>query len=104
MNTEQERAAFEAWANGRCELHLVNPAGKYSSAITQFAWEAYQAGQAALEAAREDAERYRLLRRKVCIAGGEFHILNLGPRYIAPDAAVELDAAIDAALAKVGAA
>jgi hypothetical protein len=50
MNTEQERADFEAWANGRCELHLVNPAGRYSSATTQFAWEAYQAGRAALTA------------------------------------------------------
>lgn len=47
MNTEQERAEFEAWANGRCELHLVNSAGRYSSATTQFAWEAYQAGRAA---------------------------------------------------------
>lgn len=49
-----------------------------------------------------DAERYRLLRRKVCIVGGKFHILNLDPRYIAPDAAVELDAAIDAAMRKEG--
>lgn len=48
-DTEQERAEFEAWANGRCELHLVNPAGRYSSATTQFAWEAYQAGRAALK-------------------------------------------------------
>lgn len=48
MLTDQKRAEFEAWANGRCELHLVNPAGRYSSAITQFAWEAYQAGRAAL--------------------------------------------------------
>lgn len=53
---------------------------------------------------RKDADRYRWLRRKVCIVGGKFHILNLDPRYIAPDAAVELDAAIDAELAKVGAA
>jgi hypothetical protein len=53
-----------------------------------------------IEALRADAERYRLLRRKVCIAGGEFHIINLDPRYIAPDAAVELDATIDAAIRK----
>lgn len=53
-DTEQERADFEAWANGRCELHLVNPAGRYSSATTQFAWEAYQAGRAALQS--QDAE------------------------------------------------
>jgi hypothetical protein len=65
MTPEQERAAFEAWANGRCELHLVNPAGRYSSATTKFAWEAYQAGRAALSAAQEDAldaARYRWLR------------------------------------------
>lgn len=47
-----------------------------------------------------DAERYRLLRRKVRLAGGEFHIRNLDPRYIAQDSAVELDAAIDQALGK----
>lgn len=47
---------------------------------------------------KEDATRYRVLRRKVCIAGGQFHILNLDPTYVAPDAAVELDAAIDSAL------
>ena len=64
MTNEQERAAFEAWANGRCELHLVNLAGRYSSAITQFAWEGYQAGRAALQSQdREDAERYRRLRK-----------------------------------------
>ena len=47
QSTEQERAAFESWANGRCELHLVNPAGRYSSTITQFAWEAWQAARRA---------------------------------------------------------
>ncbi len=47
----------------------------------------------------KDAARYRWLRRKVCIVGGKFHILNLDPRYIAPDAAIELDSAIDAAIA-----
>ena len=45
QTTDQERAEFEALANGRCELHLVNPAGRYSSAITQFAWEAWQAAR-----------------------------------------------------------
>lgn len=60
MKNTNDRADFEAWANGRCELHLVNPAGRYSSAITQFAWEAYQAGRSALQSQdREDAERYR---------------------------------------------
>jgi hypothetical protein len=61
--TNNQRDAFEAWANGRCELHLVNSAGIYSSAITQFAFEAYQAGRAALQSQdREDAVRYRWLR------------------------------------------
>lgn len=46
-----------------------------------------------------DAARYRKLRRKVCIAGGQFHILNLAPTYVAPDAAVELDSVLDAAIA-----
>ena len=45
-----------------------------------------------------DAARYRLLRRKVRLAGGEFHIRNLDPRYVGTDSAVELDAAIDQAL------
>lgn len=51
---------------------------------------------------RKDAERYRCLRRKVAIVGGdskaEFRILNLNPRYVAPKASIELDAAIDAAM------
>ena len=55
--------------------------------------------EARLRDAERDAFRYRTLRRKVSIAGGKFHILNLDPRYIAPDAAVELDATIDAAIA-----
>lgn len=61
MNTEQERADFEAWANGRCELHLVNPAGRYSSATTQFAWEAYQAGRAALQSQATEAFPCRIV-------------------------------------------
>lgn len=46
-----------------------------------------------------DAARYRALRRKVCIVDGQFHILNLAPTYVAPDSAIELDHAIDAAIA-----
>jgi hypothetical protein len=52
------------------------------------------------EAQEPDATRYRWLRKKVCIVGSPatFHILNLpSPTYVAPDAAVEFDAAIDAA-------
>ena len=46
-----------------------------------------------------DAARYRKVRRKVCIVGSQFHILNLAPTYVAPDAAVELDSVLDAAIA-----
>lgn len=49
-----------------------------------------------------DAERYRVARRKVCIVGDSFHVINLRPTYVAPDAAIEFDAAIDAAIAKAG--
>jgi hypothetical protein len=47
----------------------------------------------------EDAARYRLLRRKVAIAGSRFHILNLVP--LGPEQYPDegLDKAIDAARA-----
>jgi hypothetical protein len=49
------------------------------------------------EADREDAARYRFLRRKFAIVGEQFHAINLpSPTYVAPDAAIELDAVIDA--------
>lgn len=57
MTNEQERAAFEAWANGRCEWRLLNPAERYSSAITQFGWEADQAGRAAISAPAQQERR-----------------------------------------------
>lgn len=44
MNTEQERAAFEAWAQNSFELHR-HSAGEYSSNFTQTAWAAWQAGR-----------------------------------------------------------
>jgi hypothetical protein len=53
--------------------------------------------RAELVAARADAERYRVARAKVCIVGDAFHVINLRPTYVAPDAAIEFDAAIDAA-------
>lgn len=50
----------------------------------------------------KDAARYRLLRRNVCIVDRGFHVLNIRPTYVAPDAAIELDAVIDAALIAAG--
>lgn len=49
---------------------------------------------------RKDAERYRIARRKVCIVGDAFHIINVRPTYVAPDASIEFDSAIDAIAAK----
>lgn len=47
----------------------------------------------------QDAARYRYLRRKVAIAGGQFHFLNLpAPTFVAPSAAIELDAVLTAAI------
>lgn len=48
MNTEQERAEFEAWAQNSFDLHR-HSAGEYSSNLTQTAWAAWQAGRAALQ-------------------------------------------------------
>lgn len=55
---------------------------------------------AAVMELERDAKRYHLLRRKVCIVGDSFHVINIKPTYIAPDAAIELDSAIDADIAK----
>lgn len=52
------------------------------------------------ERLRKDAERYRLARRKIAIIASDFHVVNLRPRYVAPDAAIEFDAAIDEAMAE----
>lgn len=42
MNTEQERAAFEAWAEGKAELHKMT-SGEYSARPTRLARDAWQA-------------------------------------------------------------
>lgn len=62
----------------------------YAALVAQL--EEQRAVSARMEA---DARRYRLLRRKVAIAGGKFCILNLSPTYVAPDAGMELDAVLD---------
>lgn len=70
MNTEQQRAAFEAWFKGT-DRYLSNldfylmPDGKYEDDV-EATFEAYQAGRAALQSQdREDAERYRYLITKL---------------------------------------
>lgn len=63
MNTEQLRAEFEAWArNKNYDLDAVMLLSKppkfsrYANPATQDAWEAYQAGRAALQSQdRDDA-------------------------------------------------
>ena len=65
-------------------------------------WEAVDQRIAALEAEnaglRADAERYQFIRRKACIVGDAFHVINLPrPTYATPYAATALDEAIDAA-------
>jgi hypothetical protein len=39
----EQRERFEAWAAGRFELHWHVDAERYASAITQAAWESWQA-------------------------------------------------------------
>lgn len=56
MNTEQERAAFEAWAQNSFELHR-HSAGEYSSSFTQAAWAAWQA-RAALQSQPQETIAY----------------------------------------------
>lgn len=57
MNTEQERAEFEAWATSQWLVLQRTVHGEdYQDLRTQVAWEAYQAGRAALQSQdREDA-------------------------------------------------
>ena len=66
-DTEQLRAEFEAWFKETdhflSELDFcLMPDGRYEDDDVEVAWEAYQAGRAALQSQdREDAERYRYL-------------------------------------------
>ena len=55
MNIEQQ-AAFEAWTLGVYSLHK-NESGEYLSMVTHIAWEAYQAGRAALQSPEVQALR-----------------------------------------------
>ncbi|MEF3066344.1 hypothetical protein [Pandoraea apista] len=104
-----EREAFEAWyeaaampAEADWFKREADDPNEYAHGDTQSAWEGWQA-RAALSADggdRKDAERYRIVRHKVCIVGDAFHIINLRPTYVAPDAGAELDAVVDAIAAK----
>ena len=62
MNIEQERAAFEAFAskNGLCITHGDD---LYRSHVVGWMWRAWQACAALHSQDREDAERYRYLKR-----------------------------------------
>lgn len=98
MNTEQERADFEAWWDEEgCYL------GDLSDKAPMFA--AYQAGRAALQSQdREDAERYRYLRDSAQLFSHFGDIGNSGWCVMRRDHTIrrvltyngpELDAAID---------
>lgn len=94
LRTMERRLAFQQ----ACSPHTIDTLlVRLSDAES-----ALKARDAEIERLRGDAERYRTLRRKVCIVGSNFHIVNLAPTYVAPDAAVELDAAIDQARATGG--
>lgn len=63
MNTEQERAEFEAWAKGRgMTLHKASPCDGsppyYLDTASIAAWEAYQAGRAALQSQDRDDSQW----------------------------------------------
>ena len=64
MNTEQERAAFEAWAQNSFELHR-HSAGEYSSNFTQTAWAAWQA-RAALQSQDHPNRQGRVMDKLFC--------------------------------------
>ena len=94
-----ERALAELAAL-RADAEIGQRWNRDSSLETWFPYTAEELTRlrAELVAAREDAERYRVARAKVwCIVGDAFHVINLRPTYVAPDAAIEFDAAIDAA-------
>ena len=64
MNTEQERADFEAWYMREFGVYpRRNESGSFKSQYVAAMFKAWKAGRAALQSQdREDAERYRWLR------------------------------------------
>ena len=97
--TEADRPKLESWA--RQSLREACTIDTIRSILALIAQQ-----QRNLDAALADAERYRLLRRKVCIIGAHggsprFHILNLDPvaDWRNDNASTILDDAIDTARA-----
>ena len=88
---EHQHLQEEARAE-RAEANAANWEEQANDRVSD--WDEVRAERDAL---RADAERYRVARAKVCIVGDAFHVINLRPTYVAPDAAIEFDAAIDAA-------
>ena len=88
-----ELVRFKGDAIRACAKHRCS---KWEAALMDAEARAEKA-EAEVERLRADAERYRVARTKVCIVGDSFHVINLRPTYVAPDAAIEFDAAIDAA-------
>lgn len=82
-----ERDAEQMAAVLPCSYYMDPPDGGDVSVVEQ------------LRRMAQDAARYRLVRRKVCIAGPAFHLINIAPTYVAADPAIELDAVADAAIA-----
>lgn len=72
MNTEQERAEFEAWWEKEGQYCRAG-GGDYEKT---FAYRAYQAGRAALQSQdREDAERLQAAARDMFVRASEIEIL-----------------------------
>ena len=103
IEADRDQQAVEAVANAM----TFGKWGTLDDALKEYWLNKSQAAIAAYLAASgvgRDAERYRLLRQKVCIISkgenAEFQIINLRPFYIAPCPDMELDAVLDAFLAQ----
>ena len=90
--------------NGVTHTHSTAEIAGTRAGLKAFDEETIQALRAKVAELEADAERYRLLRQKVCIISkgenAEFQIINLRPFYIAPCPDMELDAVLDAFLAQ----
>lgn len=96
VGTNRDAGRFATYAEAQ---RLVSAKRSKGALVDLVNWLLARAERAEAEAAglRADAGRYRVARAKVCIVGDAFHVINLRPTYVAPDAAIEFDAAIDAA-------